>query len=118
MFLKGRGETTELTEETRALMPPQVLAAMKDYLEGASQLQDLDLIRIPENEIEDLLSLGINDGEAESLFQPPTPNLGNVFVDSSGPVPPPSKAPATNGVVFADRSQNLLFIGGDPHTAT
>ena len=38
MFLKGLGETTELTEETRALMPPHVLAAMDSYIDGVSQI--------------------------------------------------------------------------------
>ena len=119
MFLKGLGETTELTEETRALMPPQVLAAMDSYIDGVSQIPDLDLIRIPANEIEEFLSQDVNEDEVESLFQPTTPNLGNVFVGSSGAVPPPSKAPGTTGVIFADRSesQNLLFMGGDPRAS-
>ena len=105
MIPKGQGETTELTDETRALMPPQVLAAMDSYLQGTSQLSDLDLIRIPANKIEDLLIQDGNEAEIESLFEPPTPNLGNVFVGSSV-VPPTSKAPVT--------TQNLLFMGGDP----
>ena len=105
MIPKGQGETTELTDETRALMPPQVLAAMDSYLQVTSQLSDLDLIRIPANKIEDLLSQDVNEAEIESLFEPPTPNLGNVFVGSSV-VPPTSKAPVT--------TQNLLFMGGDP----
>ena len=105
MIPKGQGETTELTDETRALMPPQVLAAMDSYLQGKSQLSDLDLIRIPANKIEDLLIQDGNEAEIESLFEPPTPNLGNVFVGSSV-VPPTSKAPVT--------TQNLLFMGGDP----
>ena len=83
MIPKGQGETTELTDETRALMPPQVLAAMDSYLQGKSQLSDLDLIRIPANKIEDLLIQDGNEAEIESLFEPPTPNLGNVFVGSS-----------------------------------
>ena len=106
MIPKGQGETTELTDETRALMPPQVLAAMDSYLQGTSQLSDLDLIRIPANKIEDLLIQDVNEAEIESLFEPPTPNLGNVFVGSSEVVPPTSKAPVT--------TQNLLFMGGDP----
>ena len=105
MIPKGQGETTELTDETRALMPPQVLAAMDSYLQGKSQLSDLDLIRIHANKIEDLLIQDGNEAEIESLFEPPTPNLGNVFVGSSV-VPPTSKAPVT--------TQNLLFMGGDP----
>ena len=104
MIPKGQGETTELTDETRALMPPQVLAAMDSYLQGTSQLSDLDLIRIPANKIEDLLIQDGNEAEIESLFEPPTPNLGNVFVGSSEVVPPTSKAPVT--------TQNLLFMGG------
>ena len=106
MIPKGQGETTELADETRALMPPQVLAAMDSYLQGTSQLSDLDLIRIPANRIEDLLIQDGNEAEIESLFEPPTPNLGNVFVGSSEVVPPTSKAPVT--------TQNLLFMGGDP----
>jgi hypothetical protein len=92
---------------------------MDSYIDGVSQIPDLDLIRIPVNEIEEFLSQDVNEDEVESPFQPTTPNLGNVFVGSSGAAPPPSKAPATTGVIFADRSesQNLLFMGGDPRAS-